>query len=248
MIYEASKPISTISLVETNKIMRKKKESRRCSIIRDFCLNTSAHALPGIARSESLHNRLFWIVSFFSFTGVMTYFIVTAIVGYFQYPTSIDITVVSEWPQRFPAVSICNFLPIQLNAFYDPFINFTTMANLTKPNASLYSIFTFSNIAAFTVNRLNQNLTMDPYFFSLSSMLYFCRFNSQPCSAADFISFTSSIYGGCYTFNARLKPNRNGTMRYLNDNAGQGILELGLYLHSHQSVPNLYNGRFFMYY
>lgn len=38
---------------------QKEKRRRRRSIIRNFCLNTSAHGLPGIARSQSIWNRLF---------------------------------------------------------------------------------------------------------------------------------------------------------------------------------------------
>ena len=42
---------------------------RRRSIVRQFCLNTSTHALLGIARSESVHNRVFWSISFVFFHG-----------------------------------------------------------------------------------------------------------------------------------------------------------------------------------
>ena len=49
------------------------KRPRRRSIIREFCLNTSTHALPSIARSESIHNRLFWSISFLAFLAIMIY-------------------------------------------------------------------------------------------------------------------------------------------------------------------------------
>ncbi|CAF1353771.1 unnamed protein product [Rotaria sordida] len=80
---------------------------------------------------------------------------------------------------------------------------------------------------------------MEPFFYSLSSMLYTCTFNSQPCSAADFISFTSSTYGLCYTFNAKLKNSSNNSVRYGHQNGGTGKLNLGLYVHSHQYVPHV---------
>ncbi|CAF3589723.1 unnamed protein product [Rotaria sordida] len=80
---------------------------------------------------------------------------------------------------------------------------------------------------------------MEPFFYSLSSMLYTCTFNSQPCSAADFISFTSSTYGLCYTFNAKLKNSSNDNVRYGHQNGGTGKLNLGLYVHSHQYVPHV---------
>ncbi|CAF1235385.1 unnamed protein product [Rotaria sp. Silwood1] len=77
------------------------KKYRRRSIIREFCLNTFTPALPDIARSESIHNRLFWLISCISFILIMIYFIVQAILAYFEYSTQIDISYVSEWPQYF---------------------------------------------------------------------------------------------------------------------------------------------------
>ena len=53
--------------------VRKRRRAR--SIINEFFLNTSTHGLPGIARSESIHNRLFWIATLSCFTGIMLYFI-----------------------------------------------------------------------------------------------------------------------------------------------------------------------------
>ena len=44
------------------------------------------HGIPGIARSRSKLNGLFWSVSFLAFTRVMIYFVVQSIRNYFQYP------------------------------------------------------------------------------------------------------------------------------------------------------------------
>ncbi|CAF4828666.1 unnamed protein product [Rotaria sp. Silwood1] len=73
-------------------------------------------------------------------------------------------------------------------------------------------------------------------------MLYTCSYNSQHCSAADFISFTTSAYGLCYTFNAKLKKDSVNSIRYGNENGGDGRLELGLYVHSNQYVPYFVDG------
>src|SRR4051812_13498924 len=72
-----SKPVSnriatdipTIGEVWTSETLK----HRRRSIIREFALNTSTHGLPGIARSESKHNRVFWTISFLIFTGIMIF-------------------------------------------------------------------------------------------------------------------------------------------------------------------------------
>ncbi|CAF0991743.1 unnamed protein product [Rotaria sordida] len=218
----------------------KKRDGRRISIIREFALNTSTHALPGIARSESIHNRVFWSISFISFTAIMIYFVVEAILAYFEYPTQMNVSYNSEWPQYFPAFSLCNASPFRFDRFIEPFLNFTNTHNLTNTNdTTTLSALQASYLWNFIVDRINRNESMEPFFYSLSSMLYTCTFNSQPCSAADFISFTSSTYGLCYTFNAKLKNSSNDSVRYGHENGGTGKLNLGLYVHSHQYVPHI---------
>ncbi|CAF3373796.1 unnamed protein product [Rotaria sp. Silwood1] len=70
-------------------------------------------------------------------------------------------------------------------------------------------------------------------------MLMSCFFNGVPCKSTNFITFESPSYGGCYAFNAMMKNLPNGGTRDSNEGGGDGILELRLYAHSHQYVPNL---------
>ncbi|CAF2728394.1 unnamed protein product [Rotaria sp. Silwood2] len=223
-------------------VQSKSKLSHRLSIIREFSLNTSTHALPGIARSESLHNRIFWSLSFIIFAGIMVYFVVTAILNYFSYPTSMDASFISEWPQEFPAVSFCNISPLRLDLFWNPFLNYSIMSNWTTTNDTKWGPSQFLDLARFFVNTLNRNETLDMYFYSLSSMMYKCTFNNMPCSINDFISFISPVYGACYTFNAKLKNNASRNILYANEYGGDGKLSIGLYMHSHQYVPFLMEG------
>ncbi|CAF0894858.1 unnamed protein product [Rotaria sordida] len=219
---------------------KEKNKSRRNSIIHEFCLNTSTHGLPGIARSESLHNCLFWLISLLICTGFMLYLVIKAILAYFEYPTQLDVNIVPEWPQYFPAFSFCNVGAIRFDQFIEPFINYTNTLNLTNTNdTTTLSSFQAMYISSFVQYKLNRNESMDPFFYSLSSMLWTCSYNSQPCSASNFISFTTSTYGLCYTFNAKLKNDSVNTIRYGNENGGEGRLELGLYVHSNQYVPYL---------
>lgn len=85
---------------------------------------------------------------------------------------------------------------------------------------------------------------MEPYFYSLSLILYKCTYNSVQCSTEDFISFTSASYGLCYTFNAKMKNNNNKSVRYGNEYGDDGILDLELYVHSYQYVPYNWNGKY----
>ncbi|CAF3337634.1 unnamed protein product [Rotaria sp. Silwood2] len=127
-------PVSVVVPIDSPTPNSNHHRSDRRSIIREFCLNTSAHALPGIARSTSIHNRLFWSILFISFTTIMIYFIVKTILVYFEYPTKIDVSYASESQQYFPAFSICNGLAMRFDQFIGPFLNYTNKRNLTDTN------------------------------------------------------------------------------------------------------------------
>jgi len=213
------------------------------AIILDYFLNASTHGLLGIARSASLRNHIFWSISFLGFTALMTYFVVKAILDYFEYPTNIDVNVVREWPQYFPAFSLCNASPLRMDQFIGPFLNYTNALNLTDTNdTTTLSAYQSQYILNFIVGMINRNQSIIPLFYSLSSMLYLCYFNSEPCSAADFIPFTSSKYGLCYTFNAKLKNSSSSGVRYSNQYGGNDELDLSLYVHGDQYVPYVSEG------
>ncbi|CAF4701698.1 unnamed protein product [Rotaria sp. Silwood1] len=212
-----------------------KKRPRRLSIVREFCLNTSTHALPGIARSASIHNRIFWSISFIGFAAIMIFFIVKAIMAYFDYPTSMDITYIREWPQYFPAFSFCNGSPLRYDQIMGPFLSYINATNINSTTTA--DTFQLSDLWDFLIYKSNINESVESYFFSLSSMLRTCTYNFQPCSVQDFIPFLSSSYGLCYTFNAKLTNSYTDSIRYINQGGGDGNLYLGLYVHSHQYVP-----------
>ncbi|CAF1156566.1 unnamed protein product [Rotaria sordida] len=222
-------PIDKIPTIEG------KKRPRRRSIIREFCLNTSTHALPGIARSESIHNRIFWSVSFIGFAVIMIYFIVKAIMAYFDYPTNMDVTYTREWLQYFPAFSFCNGSPLRYDQVMGPFLSYINAINMN--GTTTVDTFQISDLWNFLIYKSNRNESIGPFFYSLSSMLRACTYNFQQCSAQDFIPFLSSSYGLCYTFNAKLKNSNSDSRRYTNQNGGDGNLYLSLYVHSHQYIP-----------
>ena len=235
-------PFPPTNIASVGKDEKKQPRRRRRSIIRDFCLNTSTHALPAIARSESLHNRLFWTLSFLVFTGLMILFLVKSMLAYFRYPTKIDVSYVSEWHQYFPAVSICNISPMRFDRFIEPFSAYIKMNNLSNVNITEISFYhQLANLGRFLQGKINANESLEEFFFALPSILLSCTYNSHPCSAADFIPFISATYGMCYTFNAKLKDEQsNGAgIRYANQYGGAGKLSLSLYAHSHQYVPYL---------
>ena len=212
-------------------------------ILREFGLNTSTHGVPGITRSQTLSNRLYWILSTLIFTGIMIYFITETIRAYFDYPTLTLVTIKEESIQPFAAVSFCNYSPLRYDRFIAPFLNYTNQLNLTNTtDTTTFTAKQASYIRDFFQYKLNNNESLTDYFYSLDSMLISCRFNGLNCSSKDFVSFVTSSFGYCYTFNAQTKNIRNGTLYKNTDNGRLGVLELELYVHSHQYVPYFTNG------
>lgn len=234
---------NTLPVTKNSHKMESKRQTH-VSIIHEFCATTTAHGLPSIARSQSIHNRIFWIISFIGFFGATTYFIVIAIQAYFDYETKMDINYDKQWPQNFPAVSVCSMSPFRLDQLYEPLVNFinrTTSTNGTPTdNQPTFDLRFLNN---FMIDTLNRNQSLEPYAFSLASILQFCSFNGIPCSADNFTTFYSFTYGLCFTFNARLKDLDDGGIRLGNLNGGIGVLSLGFYVHTNQYLPYVSPGK-----
>ncbi|CAF0838235.1 unnamed protein product [Rotaria sordida] len=212
---------------------------RRISIIRDFALNTTTHGIPGIARGRSTQNRLFWSLVFMIFSGVMLYFIIQAIRTYFEYPTQTRVNITSERIQYFPALTICNAGGVRADAVFLPYAHYVQNFNVTTPSGERLVFDQADFIKLFFRNLINENKSIDEYVFTLNSMLLSCEYAGIECSVKDFIEFDSSVYGRCYTFNAKTK---NGSVRYSHDIDNTDKLILRLYLHAHQYVANAVEG------
>ena len=216
---------------------------RKRSIIKEFSLNTSTHGIPGIARSQSTCNRLFWVISLLLFTGTMSFFIVQGIQIYFTYPTQTSVDVIIEWPQAFPAVTICNYSPLRYDRFNSPFQRYLKLLNIINSTESTeMKIDHVGYIRSFLLYKLNRDESLDEYFYPLNSMLMSCNYNGLSCSTKNFTSFVSPSYGFCYTFNAKLKNTSRNGIRYNTDNGRIGLLELRLYVHHQQYIPYMSNG------
>ncbi|UJR17418.1 hypothetical protein I4U23_004313 [Adineta vaga] len=215
---DTSHPIRTAWSTDPELLRSNRNHRRIGSIIKEFGLNTSTHGIPGIARSET-------------------------IIAYFQYPTQTSVSIIVEWPQAFPAVTVCNYSPLRYDRFIDPFLNYTNTLNLT--NTTNKTNFTMEHsfyIRDFLLYKLNQNESLNDFFHSLDSMMMSCIYNNMPCTTANFTWFISSLYGLCYTFNALLKTTGQDGLKYNADNGANGLLELRFYVHQHQYVPYLSNG------
>ena len=238
------KHIATVFPVTAEALQPPGKFNQRRDIIKDFGLNTSAHGIPGIARGESAFNRIFWFFSFVVFTGIMTYFITQAILAYYKYPTLVSIEYDDVWPQPFPAVTVCNYSPIRYDTFIKPFLNYMKSQNFTDTtDSSNFTAQQAVHISDFIQQKLNQNESLIEFYYPLSDLLISCVYNGKKCSSADFVQFISPVHGLCHTFNTEAASINNGTVHYNNENGYSGELHLELYMHSHQYVPYLSNGK-----
>jgi hypothetical protein len=220
-------------------------KARRRSIIREFALTTSTHGLPSIARSQSKHNFIFWVISFVIFTGIMIFFITQAIRNYFAYPTQTDVSIVVEQSQTFPAVTFCNYALGRYDRVIEPFLNRTNLFNLTNINdRHVFNDIETNILFQFLTDEANAGASLDAYYFSLDIMLISCFYNGEICTTNDFITFSSSTYGRCFTFNAKTKNINGSAVRHTNDYGGSGTLELRLYAHSNLYVPFVSDGLF----
>ncbi|UJR33423.1 hypothetical protein I4U23_020868 [Adineta vaga] len=178
-------------------------------------MNTSTHGIPGIVRSQT-------------------------VLAYFAYPTQTSVSFTNQWPQPFPAVTICNYSPYLYDQFIRSYLNYTNTFNLTNTTNTSRDAFTPQQalyINDYLQYKLNGNESIDEIYFPLSSMLIKCVYNGANCSTADFVEFKSATYGLCYTFNAEASHINNGSIHYNNENGFSGKLHLDLYIHRHQYVP-----------
>ena len=200
------------------------------------------HGIPGIARSRSKLNGLFWSVSSLTFTGVMIYFVVQSIRNYFQYPTQTSVSIVIDQQAAFPAVTICNYSPFRSDRVLEPLLNYTNALNTTDPTKLLLQLL--NALPEFMISKLNEGASVKEYFFPLGIMLLLCEYNGIPCAASDFRSFLSSTYGLCYSFNTQSRDINASQVRSSTDSGGTGRLLLYLYAHSQLYIPLFSPGQF----
>lgn len=225
--------------------MEEKQELKARTILREFCLNTSVHGLSGIARSQSIVNRVYWSVTCIGFIALTIYFCVETVREYFKYPFQTVVSINLERPAKFPAFTLCNVCPLRIDHFVEPFSRYMLTRNISiRGDMNYFNDDNSLSIRDYLNTRIDHNESINDYFYSLESMLISCKYNNIPCNASDFIWFLSTKYGICYTFNARLKGVPDGGIRDSNSGGQRGILKLAFYVHSHLYVPYMTDSKF----
>jgi hypothetical protein len=175
-------------------------EQRRRSIVIDYLLATSTHGLRSVGRAYSIRNRVFWVIIFTVASGLMLYFVVSAVLQYFAYSTQTSIEVNLDRKMPFPAVTVCSANPFRYDKMNESLVNY--FYQLYPPNTPFTQDMLNSFAFPLMVDLFNTNDTkqIEIIGFQLSDMLLACTYNGIDCSNA-FISFISSALGNCYTFN-----------------------------------------------
>ena len=238
--------VASIFPVDLDELKGEGRFIRRRSIVRAFALNTSTHAIPRIATAQTKHNRLFWTISLLIFTSIMLCFVITSIREYFEYPTRTLVSLVEDSRQRFAAITICSFSWICFDRFMEPFLKYMNERNLTNTNdTSMFSPARWQYLNDFFTDHVNRNLSVKEFFYSMEDLLINCSYNALRCTAADFVSFQTSLHGLCHTFNGKTNRIRNGSLYSVADNGGDGTLKLELYSRTYLQPPGLVDGRGF---
>ena len=240
--------VATIFPVDLEELKGEGRFARRRSIVREFALNTSTHAIPRIASAQTKHNRLFWTVCLLIFTGIMLYFIITSFQEYFKYPTQTLVSLVEDSSQSFAAVTICSFSWIRFDRFMEPFTKYTNERNLTDTNdTSVLTREQLQYIPEFFIDYVNRNQSVREFLYPMEELLIRCTYNSLNCTAADFVQFEASGHGLCHTFNGKADHIRNGSLYSATDNGEDGQLTLQLYSRSQPNVSGSLDGRVFLF-
>ena len=175
-------------------------EQRRESIVIDYLLATSTHGLRSVGRAYSKFNRYCWILMFAIAFGFMFYFVISAILQYYAYPTQTKVEIQLDRNMAFPAVTICSgnsYRYDNINASLVSYFHRLYSSNATYNQSVLNSLLIPLIIDLFTRNQTQELVSIG---FQLSDYLLTCSYNGMDCSDA-FVASISPAMGNCYTFN-----------------------------------------------
>ena len=126
--------------------------------------------------------------------------------------------------QLFPAVTFCNYAPARFDRALEPFLNATDPNDLSYANS--FTPEQAAQVFEYLRQRLNNNESVDQFFFTLDMMSISCVYNGDLCTKDDFILFLSSRHGRCFTFNAQTTKANQTNLRWTSDSGGTGKLQL----------------------
>ena len=182
-------------------------------------VNSTFDGVAKIVRAERLPLRVHWTLVLLCLIGACSYVLIHAMLEYLAYEIVTTIKVRREIPAKMPAILVCNS-----NSLMTPTaINFASQVYSVYdiPVSNNYLNLTYRQHAyAGTINNKANILTprcmvmaasREPSLGSdfsvklgltMHDMLLSCTFNSEECTADDFIYMYVPYYGNCYRFNS----------------------------------------------
>jgi hypothetical protein len=204
---------------------------------------TSCHALPNIIRTQNHIVRSMWVVAFSASLIYSIISIVNMIIDYYDYEVVVSIEEVQDFELEFPAITICNYNPIDYTQKGAIKTVEEYLFNVTNKTSNSFGY----NNKGYGKDSCNQNYKQ--YFesdsenflkfgFPLDKMLIECRYDAKPCTRDDFFPVNSILFGKCYSFNTGKSSNGSSTpVRKLARTGLDNGLKLELYVGASEYLP-----------
>ena len=186
--------------------------------VKEWCEDSTHHALPRISKSESIFVKGMWILFLIMSFGYCTYTITESIIAYYKNEVTVDIKDIPFYPAPFPGVTICNINPFNEQyalSYIEQNIQGAECFNISNQTlfGNCYKNGNYKNADLLFYNFMKQmirevaskNLSLSERIqlgYQLDrDMLISCSFNGVECFSNNFTHFWSNKFGNCYTFN-----------------------------------------------
>ena len=204
---------------------------------------TTCHAIPNIIRTRNHFIRIMWVVAFLASFIYSIISIVNMVVDYLSYGVVVNIEAVQDFELEFPAITICNYNPIDYTEKEAILTVDEYLFNITNKTSNSFS-FNNKGYSKDSCNRkYKQYFVSDSekflkFGFSLDKMLIDCQYDGKPCSKDDFFPLTSPIFGKCYSFNSgKSYSGSEIPVKKLTRNGLNNGLKLQLYVGASEYLP-----------
>ena len=194
----------------------------------EWCLESSYYGISKIMMDKSKIKRLTWIIFFMGSLIGCFYLIIKCLIDYYDYKTSISLHHHQDSHTIFPAITICNMNPFNVELIGEYFserpIGFNNYDECISREKTEWHNKCFqmneTNILNYYIRSFRGSIANEKKFFhnrtkyslNLNGMLFNCLYNLSPCNAENFTEIWNNVFGNCYTFgNTSLKASGTGS-------------------------------------
>ncbi|CAD5123941.1 DgyrCDS12248 [Dimorphilus gyrociliatus] len=194
----------------------------------NFTQTTTLHGINKVTESTPfIWRRIIWLIIVLAGLTVFGYQMFNSIQYYFNRPVTVNIAINYNESIRFPSVTLCNQNVFRMTAAAKhklyPLIDALYTANTKAINFTDYQLnLTLVDLYKKTAHRKEDMITE-------------CRWDSEPCSLADFVEVYTD-HGVCFTFNKA----KSAAVRYINSTGARRGLSVKVNLEQYEYMkgPN----------